>query len=430
MTSLLSTLDRSRPAVEVERVQRRTLAVLAVSQVLGNFATVAVISVGVLLAATLAGTAVSGLAQSIVAVGQGLLAVPLSRLMDRRGRRVGLVAAYAIGAGGAALTVLAAGLHSAAVLLVGLLLFGSASAGNYLTRYAAADLATPANRARHVALVLWVATLGAVLGPNLAEATDALARRAGLAPYTGPFLASLVGLALGAAVLAALLRPDPLLLARGVRESAAGRPATGDRPAGLRTALRAIVASPRARLGVAALGAGNAAMIGIMAMTPAHIGHLGHSHDETLRILGVTIGAHVIGMYAFSPLFGWLADRPWLRDGRRVVILGGLGLLLVACAVTATAANDPVGLAVGLGLVGLGWSATIVAGSTMLTEAVAPDRRPAVQGVGDLLMTLAAAVAGVLAGVLTAWSSYPTLMIVVAVGLLPVVALVLRPQQA
>ncbi|MBX6749702.1 MAG: MFS transporter [Micromonosporaceae bacterium] len=435
MSPDLSIVDRPRAAARVGRVQRRTLAVLAVSQVLGNFGTVAGISVGVLLAGTLAGTAISGLAQSLVAVGQGLLAVPLSRLMDRRGRRTGLAVGYAVGAAGAGLTVLAAGVESAALLLVGLLLFGGAGAGNYQTRYAAADLATPTNRARHVALVLWVATLGAVLGPNLAAATDALARRAGFAPYAGPFLAALVGFALCTAVLAALLRPDPLLLARTLRgpvdRGGSVDPASaGDRrgPGGSRGAWREIAANSRARLGVAALGAGNASMIAIMAMTPFYIGQFGHAHDETLRILGVTIGAHVIGMYAFSPLFGWLADRAWLRDGRRVVILGGLGLLLVACAVTGTANNDPTQLALGLGLVGLGWSATIVAGSTMLTEAVAPDRRPSVQGVGDMLMTLAAAVAGVIAGLITAWSSFPTLTAVVAVGLLPVVALGLRPQ--
>jgi len=447
MPSDLSTVDQPTTAVRVERVQRRTLGVLAVTQVLGNFGTVTGISVGVLLAGTLAGTAVSGLAQSLVTVGQGLLAVPLSRMMDRRGRRTGLALGYAVGAVGAGLTVLAAGVESAAPLLVGLLLFGGAGTGNYQTRYAAADLATSTNRARHVALVLWVATLGAVLGPNLAAATDALARRLGFAPYTGPFLAALLGFALCAVVLIALLRPDPLLLSRTLRGPADGggpvdrsgsvdpdgpaeRASSGDRRgrSGSRGAWREIAANPRARLGVAALGAGNAAMIAVMAMTPFYIGQFGHAHDETLRILGVTIGAHVVGMYAFSPLFGWLADRAWLRDGRRVVILGGLGLLLVACAVTGTADNDPIQLAIGLGLVGLGWSATIVAGSTMLTEAVAPDRRPAVQGMGDMLMTLAAAAAGVIAGLITAWSSFPTLTAVVAVGLLPVVALGLRSQ--
>jgi MFS family permease len=176
-----------------------------------------------------------------------------------------------------------------------------------------------------------------------------------------------------------------------------------------------------------AIVAGHASMIAVMAMSPVYIGALGHAHDETLRILGVTIGAHVLGMYAFAPVFGALADRVFGRDGRRAVILAGLALMLLACAVAGTADDRMMQLAVGLGLVGLGWSAMIVAGSTLLTEAVAAGHRPAAQGAGDLLMNLAAATAGLLAGLITAWSGFSTLTAVVAVGLLPVVALALRP---
>lgn len=428
MTAAQSIVDTPDAMAEVVRLQRRTLAVLSASQILGSFGTVTGISVGVLLAATLAGTAVSGLAQSIVVVGQGLLAVPVSRLMERRGRRIGLAGGYVIGAVGAALTVVAADVRSAGLLLIGLLLFGGAGAGNYLTRYAAADLSPPEARARHIALILWAATLGAVLGPNLAAATDRLARDGGFVPYAGPFLASAVGFGLAALVLALLLRPDPLLVARRRAEPITSTSDTGRRS--FRSSLRAVVATSRGRLGLSAIVAGHAAMIAVMAMTPVYIGQIGHSHDETLRILGVTIGAHVIGMYAFSPLFGALADRVFRRDGRRAVILLGLALLLIACAVSGTAGHNATQLAIGLGLVGLGWSAMLVAGSTLLTESVAREHRPGAQGAGDLLMNLAAAVAGALAGLVTAWSGFPTLTVVVAAGLLPVVALALRPSAA
>ncbi len=421
MTTTRSTVDYPQAPVDVSRLQRRTLAVLSLSQVLGSFGTTVGIAVGVLLASTLASTAVSGLAQSVAVIGQGLLAVPVSRLMDRRGRRAGLAVAYAIGTGGAIVTVLAAAMRSAPLLLLGLLLFGGASTGNYQTRYAAADLPSPARRGRHIALILWAATIGAVLGPSLAATTDGVATAVGFAPFAGPFLASAVGFALAAAVLALLLRPDPLLSARQL-SGAAPAPAPNAPTAGLRVALREIRASPRARLGVTSIGAGHASMMAIMAMTGVYIGRLGHSHDDTLRILGVTIAAHVIGMYAFSPLIGALADRA----GRRVVMLGGHALLLAACAVAGTAGRNTVQLSFGLFLVGLGWSATLVAGSAMLTEAVRPELRPAVQGAGDLLMTLAAATAGVLAGIVTAWAGFPTLTAVVAVGLVPVIALTLR----
>jgi len=56
--------------------------------------------------------------------------------------------------------------------------------------------------------------------------------------------------------------------------------------------------------------------------------------------------------------------------GRRPVILGGITLLLAACATAGTAGHDTARLSVGLVLLGMGWSATMVAGSTLLSESV------------------------------------------------------------
>jgi MFS family permease len=418
-------VDHPQRAVGTGRLQQRTLGVLAGSQMMGGFGTVTGISVGVLVAATLAGTAVSGLAQSVVVVGQGLMALPITWLMARHGRRPGLAAGYVLGSVGAFVTVLAAGLRSAPLLFVGLFLFGGAGAANYQARYAATDLARPSQRARHLSLVFWAVTLGAVIGPNLVAATDATARSIGFAPYAGPFLASGIAFAIAGAVVFALLRPDPLLTARALGSG----PELSAPPtrALFREAMREIATTPRARIAVVAVVAGHATMIAIMAMTPVYIGQLGHAHDATLRILGFTIGMHVLGMFAFAPVFGWLADRQGFGDARRSVILGGLVLLLAACVVAGTAGHSTAQLAIALGLLGLGWSATLVAGSTMLTEAVAPANRPAVQGVADLFMNLASAAAGALAGVVTAWLHFPALTVVVALALVPVVALGIRP---
>jgi predicted MFS family arabinose efflux permease len=59
-------------------------------------------------------------------------------------------------------------------------------------------------------------------------------------------------------------------------------------------------------------------------------------------------------------------------------------------------------LGIGLFLLGLGWSCGLVAGSTMVTEAVTADVRPTAQGATDLLMGLGAAVAGAVGGPLLA----------------------------
>jgi MFS family permease len=188
----------------------------------------------------------------------------------------------------------------------------------------------------------------------------------------------------------------------------------------VRAAVAAVRGAADARLGVVAVAIGHVVMVAVMAMTPVHIGAAGH--PDTLRIVGLVLSLHVAGMYALSPLTGWLSDR----YGRRAVILGGVGLLLVACAVAGTAGHDTVRLSIGLFLLGLGWSGTMVGGSTLLSESVDATNRPAVQGLSDLVMGLAGASAGAVSGVVVAWSSYATLTLLAAVAAVPLAALALR----
>ena len=67
-------------------------------------------------------------------------------------------------------------------------------------------------------------------------------------------------------------------------------------------------------------------------------------------------------------------------------------------------------------LLGLGWSGTMVAGSTLLSESVAVAGRASVQGLSDLVMGLAAASAGAVSGFVVGWSSYPTLTLFAALA--------------
>jgi MFS family permease len=141
-------------------------------------------------------------------------------------------------------------------------------------------------------------------------------------------------------------------------------------------------------------------MVGLMVMTPVHMG-AGHEGAEgaTLRVIGLVISVHVAGMYLFSPVVGWLADRA----GRAATVaLGGLLLLLAAVVAGTAPPGAAVQLGVGLFLLGLGWSCGLVAGSTMVTESVTAELRPTAQGATDLLMGLGAAVAGAVGGPLLA----------------------------
>lgn len=406
------------PAVDVPRLQRRTLSLLVGMQIAGGLGVASGVSVGALLAASMAGPTAAGLAGSSAVIGAALIAIPATRLMRSGGRRPGLAFAYGLGALGALLVAVSVWLDSVPLMFVGTFLFGGASAANLQSRYAAVDLAAADRRARHLSVVVWATTLGAVAGPNLAPLTDRVTSRWGVPEYGGPYLFSAVVFGVTALVLFVLLRPDPLLTARSLDVSD-----IPDKSSRIwREAGRVIRASPGARIGVAAVAVGHVVMVGVMSMTPVHIGGYVHDHGDLLRVVGLVISIHITGMYALSPLFGWLADR----YGRRPVILGGVVLLLLACTLSGTAGDSTLRLSAGLAFLGLGWSCTMVSGSTLLSESVRVDQRPAVQGLSDVVMGVAGASAGALAGVVVDLFGYPVLALLAGIAVVPLVAVVLR----
>lgn len=366
-------------------LQRRVVRVLALGQVLGGVGVGATLALGALLVTEVSGSpAWSGMAATMNTLGAALLAVPLARLARARGRRISLSTGAVTAMAGASVTIGAAVLSSFPLLLVGLALLGAGSALNLQSRFAATDLAPDETRARDLSLVVWSTTIGAVLGPNLFVPGEVLGRALGLPELTGGFVIALVAQAAGALVYLTGLRPDPLLLAVADGEAAgAGRPS----PAGGLAVLRS---SPSARRAVLTVALSHAVMVALMSMTPVHLTGQGAS----LSLVGLTISLHVAGMYALAPVFGWLADRL----GRRPVVLLGQVASTAALVLSWLASASPVLVTVSLVLLGLGWSASTVAGSALVAEAVPPPERPQLQGVSDLFMNLAGAAGGALAG--------------------------------
>jgi MFS family permease len=406
--------------LDVAAVQRRTVRVLFATQVIGGIGVTVGSSVGALLVAELAGTSASGLAQSAAVIGAALLALPATAIVQRHGRRPSLAASYGIAGIGTAVIVVAALQQSIAMLFVGFFLFGGASAASLQARYAAVDLAPDALRGRQLSLIVWATTLGTIVGPQFAAVAGAMLGSYGMPPLAAPFVFSTALFALAALALIAFMRPDPAVVAR--RTAAPSTSTDTPRGVGFRAALHAVAADASARAGVAAMAAGHLVMVGVMAMTPVHIRSGGHSAPETLRIVGVVLSAHIAGMYALSPVVGWLTDRV----GRRPVIGAGLFLLTVACALAGTAGHGTVRLAIGLAVLGIGWSCTVVAGSTLLSESVAVDVRASAQGLSDAIMGLAGALAGAISGVIVGAWGYPTLALIAALAATPFVLLVTR----
>ncbi|MGW0069008.1 MFS transporter [Streptosporangium sandarakinum] len=398
-------------------MQRRTLAVLSIAQITGGVGVAVGTALSSLVVAKLSGSvAISGLAGTSSVLGAALLALPTAGAANRGGRRAGLTLAYACAVLGCLVALLAIATRVWPLLLAGLVLFGGGSAGNLASRYSATDLSAPGHSARHLAWVVWAATIGSVTGPNLAEPAEHLGRRLGLAPDAGPFALSLLAFALALAVVLVALRPDPLLLARATSQgspapAASGSPAApAPAPAaarsrsrgGLRAGWRALRESPAASRALVAIAVAHTAMVSVMSMTPVHLDHAGAGY----RTIGVVLSVHIAGMFVLSPAVGWLADR----IGRTRVLVLGMGVLLAAALLAGGAGPHDIGrVTAGLGLLGVGWSCGLIAGSAMLTEAVPLERRPAVQGLSDLLMNVCGAGGTILAGLIVSGLSYGTL---------------------
>lgn len=379
---------------DIERLQRKTVWVLSSGQIMGGLGLGATASVGALLAADVSGyDAWSGMAATMSTLGAAVLALPLARFAGGRGRRPALAFGSALAGASAILLVLAAAIESFPLLLVAFALAGSGAATNLQSRFAATDLARPARRGRDLSLVVWSTTIGSVLGPNLIEPGEVIGGILGLPTLTGPFVFTLGAQAITVAIYLFGLRPDPLQVAKEALGSA-----PRERP---RLGFSTLRVNSRARFAVGAVALSHATMISLMAMTPVHL----YGHGATLAIVGFTISLHIAGMFALSPVFGWLADRA----GRLPVLLGGQAILASALVFAWLGSQSHALVGVSLVLLGLGWSASTIAASTMLVDSVPLGDRPGVQGVSDLMMNLAGAAGGGLAGpVLTAFG-YPGL---------------------
>ncbi|WP_232679829.1 MFS transporter [Nocardioides sp. R-C-SC26] len=397
-------------AVDLARVQRRTVRVLATAQAVGAIGITIGIATASLLARDISGSeSQAGLAQTAQVLGAAVASYVLARVMARRGRRIGLVAGYLIGAVGAVLAVAAGVVESMLLLLAGAALLGTTTAANSSARYAATDLADPTRTGRDLSMVVWATTIGAVAGPNLTGPAGAFADRLGIPELTGPFALGSLGMLAAAAVLAVLLRPDPLLLAREM--SGAGAAA----PSGTTWSVAMATVRERPVLAWAMVGmaTAHAAMVAVMVMTPLH---MEHGHAE-LDVIGLVISLHVLGMFAFSPLVGRLVDAV----GQPMVLVAGAAQLLAAMVLCSSAPEGSSWqITAGLFLLGLGWSFATVAASTLVARHAPIEVRTDVQGSIDLIMGLTAAAAGGLAGVVVGVWGYPVLALW-AIGLVAAV---------
>jgi MFS family permease len=403
--------DLSKPA-------RKITWVLFANQSLASAGFIAAATLNSIIGTKLGGSAsYAGVPSAVYLVGAALAASAWGYIMDRIGRRNGMVSGLIIGVFGNALVLFAIAISSFFLFLIGMVLMGITNAAVVLGRFAAAEVNPPEKRGAAISNVVLGGTFGAIVGPLLVGPMGSLIRTFGMDELAGAYLATLVLFALSALLVFVGLRPDPRDLGKQVAAQHLADPAAGGADPAVNTLsgearpIFEILRQPAALVAVSAMALGQVVMVAIMVITSLHM----DNHQHNLRDISAVISSHTFGMFAFSVLSGRLADR-W---GRGPVILTGASTLLLAC-ITAPLSPDVFPLAVALFLLGLGWNFCFVGGSALLSDQLSPLERSRTQGVNDLLVGLASATGSLGSGIVFAVSNYTVIAAVAgAIALIP-----------
>ncbi len=392
------------------------MATLLVSQVCGSTAQSIAMAIGSIMAASITGTNTwSGLPVAVSGLGSALASWPLSRLMNRSGRRPGLALGYGLAVVGALLGMVGVAVRSFPMMLGGMALFGIGTTSNLLARYAAADVSSGAERGRAMGLIVGGSTIGSIMGPILMGPALRVGARLGIPEVASAFLISVAGFAVAALVVEVFLRPDPLAMARQSQESM-----DAGRPAGVPRRLGEIYADVRVQIALATLSISQFVMISTTSTSPVYL----HDHGHNVQTIGVAVSFHLGGMYVTSPLSGWLCDR----FGRLLMIAVGATMLIVAVVLAALVpGSDGVLVIFALFLNGVGWNLAFVSGSALLTDALSPAERAPIQGLADLFMGLMGAFGSAAGGmILGLWGFTILNTLGAALVLLPLAVTLLR----
>jgi MFS family permease len=390
---------------DLTKLARRITWVLFANQSLASAGFIAAATLNSIIGAKLSGSAsFAGVPSAVYLLGAAFAASAWGYIMDRIGRRNGIVAGLAIGVIGNTLVLFAIGISSFLLFLFGMVLMGITNAAVVLGRFAAAEVNPPEKRGAAISNVVLGGTFGAIVGPLMVGPMGTFVRSLGMDELAGAYLATLLLFALSAVVVFVGLRPDPRDLGRQV--AAANPDPSGSAQAGEARPIFEILRQPAALVAVSAMALGQVVMVAIMVITSLHMS----DHQHTLGDISAVVSSHTFGMFAFSVISGRLADR-W---GRGPVILTGASTLLLAC-IAAPLSPNVLPLAVALFLLGLGWNFCFVGGSALLSDQLSPSERSRTQGMNDLLVGLASATGSLGSGIVFAASSYTVISIVAGV---------------
>ncbi len=389
---------RDYPAIE--RTITRTLFS---AQSLVSAAMIAMATVNAIAGAELSGVvAWAGVPTAVQLGASAIGALFWGFLMERRGRRIGLAIGLGIGILGSFLAGWAVLNVTFLVFLAGMASLGLAQSAMQLGRYAAADVSPLEARGRAIANVVVGGTVGSILGPLLVGPAAGWATRVGFNELAGVYIVGLILFAIATVVIAGLLRPEPMEIAR---ELAPPHELSSDANMEIQP-MRKIFRRRGVYVASGSMIFGQLVMVMLMVITSLHM----RSSGFLLRDISLVIAAHTFGMFAFSIFSGRLTDR----IGRTPVLMLG-SIMLVLAGLTAGLFPGILPLMISLFLLGLGWNFCYVGGSTMLTDNLLNVEQSRMQGFNDLLLGMVSAVGSLGSGFVFAAVGYRAVGLIGAV---------------
>jgi len=365
---------------ERTRFVRRNTALLSGAQA-SIWITVGVfVAAGPIAMVQLTGRAsLGGLLFALWAVALGTGAQLGGLLMDRFGRRPGLSIAQLL-LGLASIMASVSVLRGSTAGLFASAIFGGLGSGAaLLARAAVADMYPIERRGVAVGFLLAAGTVGAIVGPQLVQLAHLLSPQSSQsARLAASWMIAAIFSAVAFGCMLAL-RPDPKDLA----------PPRKTPVSTVKRSLRTLLQLPAMRAGAIAMGLAQGAMTGLMAVYAI----AASARGVGIGVIALILSAHFSGMFGFSPVWGVFLDRIGRRDGllagAALIAIGGLTIGLPHAALSA----------LGLFLVGLGWSGTYLGGTTVISDITTPAERGTALGFTDLLSAGAGAVGALSAGI-------------------------------
>lgn len=376
----------------------RLTGTIFVSQSLMSAAQIAIFTLLTIMAAELSGNdSLAGIPATITTLSIAIAALPISIIMGKFGRRVGLTLSYGVSIIGAFLGVFAIIQGWFWLLVVSSAAIGLGRAGGEQSRFVAGDLFYENERARMIGLIVFAGIMGAIFGPLMVTPGIWLANYLQIDSNTGPWVIAVIFYALATLVTFIMLRPEPMSIAKIIdaEEDKRKKKKRDENDVGRK--ITELLRLPRVQLAVISMLISQVVMVTLMVMTPLHMVHQGHTNGS----VSIVISAHTMGMFGFSWLTGYLIDR-----FGRVSMMITAAITLILAAIIAPLGTSLPFLVIGLFLLGLGWNFGYVAGSSLLSDALEGREKTRMQGANDMLVAGFAALGSLGSGPLFASGGY------------------------